>query len=166
MASYRDYNPSKHSDFMTPKYLFEEIKHLIPKDKIISLPFYGDGKAGEYMKELGFNVIHKQEDFFENDRGDLVIDNPPFHIKGKIIEKLIERDKPFMLIVPVSTMCYKYSKILKDHLQICIPNSRPKFIYYDKRTKKLDENWKKKNSAFDCVWICWKMNFEKDIIFL
>jgi hypothetical protein len=166
MASYRDYNPSKHNDFMTPKYIFEEIKDLIPKDKTISMPFYGDGKCGTYMKELGFKVIHQQEDFFENDRGELVIDNPPYEIKGKIIEELVKRNKPFMLIVPVSTMCYNYSKILSEHFQLCIPKKRPKYIYYDKKTKKLDPNWKKKNAAFDSVWICWKMNLEHDINFL
>lgn len=166
MASYRDYNPSKHNDFMTPKYIFEEIKDLIPKDKTISMPFYGDGNCGKYMQELGFNVIHQQEDFFENDRGDVVIDNPPYEIKGKIIEELVKRDKPFMLIVPVSTMCYNYSKILKDDMQLCIPKKRPKYIYYDKKTKTLDPNWQKKNAAFDSIWLCYKMELENDINFL
>ena len=35
MATYKDYNPSKFNDFMTPKYVFEEIKDFIPKDKVI-----------------------------------------------------------------------------------------------------------------------------------
>jgi hypothetical protein len=43
---------------MTPKYAWENIKDLIPKNKIIWEPFYGDGKSGDYLKELGFNVIH------------------------------------------------------------------------------------------------------------
>ena len=166
MATYSDYNPSKHNDFMTPKCIFEEIKSFIP-DTLISMPFYGDGTAGKHMTELGFDVIHQDEDFFEFDRGEVVVDNPPYgKFKKLIIEKLIERNKPFMLLMPVSTMCYKYSKILKDNLQILIPKSRPKYIYYDKRTGKTDADWKKKSAAFDSVWFCWKMNFEKDINFL
>tara|TARA_R110000751_G_scaffold17536_1_gene54175 strand:+ start:342 stop:842 length:501 start_codon:yes stop_codon:yes gene_type:complete len=166
MATYKDYNPSKFNDFMSPKCLFEDIKEYIPKDKIISMPFYGDGKIGIYMKEMGFNVIHQQEDFFKFDRGDVVVDNPPFEFKKEIIAELIKRDKPFMLIMPVSTICYKYSKVLKDNLQIIIPKRRPKFIYYDKTTNKLDENWAKKSPAFDSCWFCWKMNLASKIIML
>ena len=166
MATYTDYNPSRHNDFMTPKYIFEEIKDYIPNDKVISMPFFGDGTCKTHMEELGFEVIHQDEDFFEHDRGDIVVDNAPFEFKRKIIETLVSRNKPFMLILPVSTMCYNYSKILKDNLQILIPKKRPKFIYYNKETGERDSNWHKKSSAFDCVWLCYKMNFEKDIIFL
>ena len=87
-------------------------------------------------------------------------------IKKEIIAELIKRDKPFMLIMPVSTICYQYSKMLKNHLQIIIPKKRPKFIYYDKATNKLDEDWKKKSATFDSVWVCWKMDLPQDIIFL
>ena len=166
MATYFDYNPSRYNDFMTPKYIFEEIKQYIPKDKLISMPFYGDGTCATHLREMGFNVYHEQEDFFEYDRGDIVIDNPPFEIKKKIIETLVERNKPFILIMPVSTLCYNYSKMLGDDLQLLIPSRRPKFIYYNKKTGEKDENWNKKNSAFDCLWYCWKMNLPKDIIHL
>ena len=43
---------------MTPKYAWENIKQYIPNNKIIWEPFYGDGKSGDNLKELGFNVIH------------------------------------------------------------------------------------------------------------
>ena len=66
---------------MTPKYVFEEIKEYIPRGKTIWMPFYGDGKAGQHMKELGFDVIHQPEDFWSYDRGDIVVDNPPFEKK-------------------------------------------------------------------------------------
>jgi len=166
MTTYKNWNPAKFNDFMSPKSLFEDIKDYIPKDKVISMPFYGDGKIGVYMKEMGFNVIHQQEDFFEYDRGDIIVDNPPFENKKEIIEELVKRDKPFMLILPVSTICYKYSKILKDKLQIIIPKTRPKFIYYDKTTGLIDENWNKKSSMFDSIWVCYKMNLPNDIIML
>jgi hypothetical protein len=164
MATYTDYSPSKHNDFMTPKYLFEEIKDYIPKDKKISMPFYGDGMCATYMRELEFDVYHEDEDFFDNDRAEIVVDNPPFEFKQKIIKTLVERNKPFMLIMPISTLCYQYSSILKDDLQLIIPAKRPKFIYYDKITNTLDANWARKSSAFDCAWFCWKMDLKKDLI--
>lgn len=166
MSTYLNWNPSKDNDFVTPKYLWEEIKEYIPNDKIISMPFYCEGSCGKDMEELGFNVIHQNEDFFQHDRGDIVVDNPPFETKKEVIEKLVERNKPFILIVPVSTMCYKYSKILGSDLQILIPKKRMKFIHFDKVSLSLKEDWEKHSCAFDCVYMCWKMNLEKDIIFL
>ena len=50
-------------DCMTPKYAFEWIKQYIPNDKVIWEAFYGDGSSGDYLKELGFNVIHEPIDF-------------------------------------------------------------------------------------------------------
>jgi len=46
----------KDDDYNTPKIVFQSIKHLVPKDKIIWECFYGDGNSGKYLKELGFNV--------------------------------------------------------------------------------------------------------------
>lgn len=54
-----------HDDYMTPKSAWENIKHIIPKDKQIWEAFYGDGASGKYLSELGFNVIHEEVDFFE-----------------------------------------------------------------------------------------------------
>ena len=34
----------KHDDYMTPKYAWENIQHLIPKDKVIWEAFYGGKK--------------------------------------------------------------------------------------------------------------------------
>jgi hypothetical protein len=39
------------------------IKDYIPKDKIIWSPFYCDGKQKEYFKDMGFDIIHEDEDF-------------------------------------------------------------------------------------------------------
>ena len=65
-------------DYMTPKNAWENIQHLIPKDKIIWEAFYGDGKSGEILRSLGFEVIHKPVNFYDNDLGDIIISNPPF----------------------------------------------------------------------------------------
>ena len=65
-----DYTTPKHSfdhhDYMTPKSAWEAIAHLIPKDKVIWEAFYGDGCSGEYLRQLGFDVIHKPVNFFES----------------------------------------------------------------------------------------------------
>ena len=70
----------KHDDYMTPKYAWENILHLIPKDKIIWEAFYGDGNSGDYLRELGLYVIHEPIDFFtqEPTHWDMIISIPPF----------------------------------------------------------------------------------------
>ena len=47
---------SNHDDYMTPKHAWEAIKDYIPRDKVIWEAFYGDGKSGKYLEELGFSV--------------------------------------------------------------------------------------------------------------
>lgn len=165
MASYKDCQVYIFDDYITPKYVFEEIKQFIPKDKVISMPFYCEGSAGKYMRELGFNVIHTDEDFFKHDRGDIVVDNPPYNKKRQVLETLIKRDKPFMLLVPCSTLCYLYAKIIKGHVQIIVPVKKPKFIRYDTKTKQYEKDWQKKYPPFECLWVCWKMNLANDINF-
>ncbi len=54
----------KHDDYMTPKSAWEAIKDYIPKDKKIWEAFYGDGTSAKYLKELGFDVICDDVDFF------------------------------------------------------------------------------------------------------
>ena len=72
MAGFQTKTFLKYDDYMTPKSAWENIKHFIPSNKVIWEPFYGDGKSGEYLKELGFDVIHEEIDFFENNKGDVL----------------------------------------------------------------------------------------------
>jgi hypothetical protein len=152
---------SKFDGFMTPEHVWNDVAPYIPKGKKISMPFWGDGRCAIYLKKHGFEIIHHNEDFFQHDRGEIIVDNPPYSIKKQIIATLVERNKPFMLLVPVSTMCYKYSQCLKGDLQILIPPRRIKFIKLENGVLKKD--WKKSSAPFDCVWLCWKMNLERDI---
>ena len=77
----------KHDDYMTPKYAWENIKQYIPKDKVIWEAFYGDGNSGNYLKELGFNVIHEEVDFYDNDLGDIIVSNPPFSQSKEVMTR-------------------------------------------------------------------------------
>ena len=90
MANFQTKTFLKHDDYMTPKYAWENIQQYIPKDKIIWEAFMGDGKSGKYLEELGFNVIHNDNDFFENNEGDIVVSNPPFSKSKDILNRLKE----------------------------------------------------------------------------
>ena len=165
MAGFHTKTFLKHDDYMTPKSAWENIKHLIPKDKIIWEAFYGDGKSGDYLKELGFNVIHEPIDFFENDLGEIIVSNPPFSKAKEIMKRLKDLDKPFIIIMPSSKINTSYFRenFMNKGLQIVIPRKR---IHFDK----LVDGEKPKNNKnacnFDCFYYCYKIGFEKDIIWL
>jgi hypothetical protein len=150
---------------MTPKYAWENIQHLIPKDKVIWEAFYGNGESGTYLKELGFNTIHQDVDFFTHDLGDIIVSNPPFSKSKEVMIRMKELDKPFILIMPSSKINTKYFREnFKDSgLQIIIPRKR---IHFKKLINgRIPENWKDQCN-FDCFYYCYKMNFDKDIIWL
>jgi hypothetical protein len=154
----------KHDDYMTPKYAWENIKQFIPKDKIIWEAFYGDGKSGEYLKELGFNVIHEEIDFFENNKGDIIVTNSPFSKTKEILKRLKQLDKPFILILPSSKINTSYFREWKDKkIQIIIPRKR---IQFEKLIN--GEKPKKSKNAcnFDCFYYCYKMHLPNDIVWL
>lgn len=163
MAGFQTKTFLKHDDYMTPKYAWENIQQYIPKDKVIWEAFMGDGKSGEYLKELGFDVIHNDNDFFESNEGDIVVSNPPFSKSKEVMNRLKELDKPFILILPSSKINTQYFRILKNNIQIIIPKKR---IHFDKQINgKTPEGWK--NACyFDCFYYCYKMNLPRDIIWL
>ena len=152
-----------YNDYMTPKYAWENIKEFIPQDKVIWEAFYGDGKSGEYLTELGFDVIHKEVDFFKNDLGDIVVSNPPFSKSKEVITRLKELEKPFILILPSNKINTQYFRIMKNEIQIIVP---PKRIHFEKHINgEKPKNWK--NACyFDCFYYCYKMNLPKDIVWV
>ena len=165
MAGFHTKTFLKHDDYMTPKSAWENIQHLIPKDKVIWEAFYGDGKSGEDLKDLGFNVIHEPVDFFETNLGDMIVSNPPFSKSKEVMNRLEKLDKPFIIILPCSkiTTSYFRKNFKNKGLQIIIPRKRIHF------TKLIDgkkpENWKNACN-FDCFYYCYKMGFQNDLIWL
>ena len=167
MAGFHTKSFLKHDDYMTPKTAWENIEEYIPKDKIIWEAFMGDGSSGKHLEDLGYEVIHNDNDFFLSNEGDIVVSNPPFSKCKDILPRLKELDKPFILIMPCSKLTTSY---IRNHyrntdnqLQIIIPRKRIQFI------KKVDgevpEGWKNACN-FDCFYYCYKMNLPRDIIWL
>ena len=155
------FTEDKESDnYITNKAEWERIKDYIPTDKKIWSPFYCDGKQKEYFKDMGFDIIHEDEDFFKNNKGDIIVDNPPFSKKKEIFLRLKELDKPFILIVPSVMLCYKYfQEYFSDNLQIIVPKSRIKF-------RNLNNHNKNYSPPYASFYFCYKMNLDKDLIFI
>ena len=155
----------KHDDYMTPKHAWEDIKEYIPKNKIWEA-FYGDGTSGNYLTELGFDVIHEPLDFFTEppEEYETIVSNPPFSKSKEIMKKLLEYDKPFIMIMPSSKINTVYFREWKDKgIQIIIPKKR---INFKKLVDgKVPDNFKS-SCNFDCFYYCYKIGLEKDIVWL
>ena len=110
-------NPDN-DNWTTPEWVWKILAPYIPNDKVIWEPFYHEGLSGEYLTNLGFNVIHKNIDFFDNDEGEILISNPPFTIKKQILQRLKLLNKPFIMLLPLSTFTTKFFRdIFNDSLE-------------------------------------------------
>ena len=113
----------------------------------------------EILREMGHNVVgHHSIDFFEETLGDIIVSNPPYSMKKKIFKRLAELDKPFILVLPISTVTKQFVKVLeRDKLQMIIPKVRMQFLKVEEQLKRC---------YFDCCFLCYKMDLKTDIIFL
>ena len=151
------------NEFYTLKEDWEKIKEYIPKDKVVWEAFSnGEFEGVEYLKTICKEVVSHTGDFFENDEGEIVITNPPFSIKRKVLERLKQLEKPFIMILPTLSLQTKYMKnIFGDDIQVILPTK--KLYYY----RIIDGEKKIYNqlSWYSC-YVCYKMNLPKDLILL
>ena len=153
----------KCDDYTTPKDAFEMLLPYIDTSNIIYEPFYCEGLSAQYLTELGYNVIHKNEDFYENWSKydfDIIITNPPYSSKVKVFKELYKIDKPFAVLVPVSTITKLFLKqIFNQHLDKIGMIVPPKRIHFIKGGVQSKRNW------FDVVWITYKIDLPTPITF-
>ena len=133
-------------DYMTKFCTWKSIAKYLPKDKVLWEAFYGDGSSGEHLRALGFEVIHKNIDFFDSNHGSVTVSNPPFSKAKNILQRLKLLNKPFVLILPISKLGRKYFQALFPDIQLIIPKSRIQFVRKDKN-----------NCNFDTAFFCWKI---------
>ena len=157
----RAVNFQKDDSWNTPPQAWIDIKEYIPK-KVLWEPFMLNNETSTSittLQEMGFEVLgNSTDDFFETNKGEVIVSNPPFSIKGKILKRLYELDKPFIVIFPISSLSQiQFKKYFRDKIQIIIPKKRIQFM---KGSDQLNR------SCFDVIYYCYKCNLEKDIIFL
>jgi len=163
------------NNYYTQKKMWENITHLIPKEWVIYEPCLLNSHSNsiQYWKELGYECIGDKTWnclTYKPIKYDIIITNPPFEtkIKQKILRHFKKLDKPFILILNVMNTYSKYFRQIfgedLKHLQIITPNGKMKFEEYDKEKEKLIKC--KKDPSFYCIYLCYKMNIDKDKLWL
>ena len=158
---------SLNDEYFTPRYVWSDILHYLPRDKLYLEPFVGDGSSINNLNELGINVVSANIDCFEALRSldyDIILSNPAFskNILIEFLYNLSALQKPFVIILPITKIFSKYFrtsfKEYKD-IQIIIPKSRLKFIDATRPNNR-------SNPSFVCCYVAYKLNLPSDIIFL
>ena len=107
------------------------------KDKIVWCPF--DDENSNFVKifkkeniKVVFSHIDNNQDFFkyEPENWDIMVSNPPFSLKDKILKRAYDLNKPFALILPIFSLSGKYRwNLFRDKkLQVLITKNRICFI--------------------------------------
>ncbi|WP_156935925.1 sugar-phosphate nucleotidyltransferase [Mycoplasmopsis primatum] len=152
----------------------EDVQHFInkaniSKDKVIWCPFdMPDSNFVSVFKKNGYKVISshilEDKDFYKytpKQKWDIIISNPPFRNKHKLLERLLEFNKPWALIFGIQAL---NSEKFCDMLQ---KFKRPQYIHLKRRMCFTKDylNYDVLNldrPSFASMWICNDL-FEDDI---
>lgn len=140
-------NAVEFDNIYTPRNAVIPLLKYVSKSMKIVLPF--DTEESEYYKvfrEKGYNVkclhLENGNDFFLNmfDEYDLIISNPPFSIKDRILERLYLIDKPFIILLPLTSLSgiKRVNMFKKYGLDLIIFDKRINYIIRGEQSK---GNW-------------------------
>jgi len=152
---------SGNDEFYTPSYAVHPIKKYLRQGSVIWCPFDTDDSlfVREFTKD-GHRVIrtHIQygADFFKIavPKCDYIISNPPYSVKGEVLEKLFDIGKPFAMLVGVAGLFEnhkRFNMFASNNFEIMYLNKRVSYFksYTDTKTSL--------NPPFASVYLCSKI---------
>ena len=147
---------SGNDEFYTPLYAIVPIAKYVKPNSTIWCPFdTEDSLFVKYFRSLGHKVIathiNSNENFFDMacPTCDYIISNPPYSVKGQVIEKLFEIGKPFAMLVGclgVFESKRRYNIFSKNKFEVMNFDKRVSFIGADREVKV--------NTPFSSIYIC------------
>jgi hypothetical protein len=168
MANFKD-SPKfdVHDDYYTPEWVWEKIKPLISTDKVIWEACMLNATRSQSMdiwKKWGYKVVGDRTWDVLNcqvPECDIIITNPPFdtEIKKNILKRLVQIDKPFIIIMNSTNTFSNYFHEIMDlnHTQIITPRQKLHF--------KKDGEEEKKQTSFYSVFVAYRMNLPNNKLF-
>ena len=135
----------------------------LPKNiKIWECTDFGSSNITKVLKENGYQVITTHKDNFDfltdkpNFDFDMIITNPPYSLKDEFLKKCYEYNKPFALLLPLTSLeGINRGKMYRENgIELLVFDRRCNFIY----------NNAKKSNWFNTSWFCWNV-LPKQLIF-
>lgn len=157
----------KADDFQTPKNAILPIIKYLDKSKVVWECACGFGNLVSSFRQAGFTCfgtdIKDGYDFltYSPENYDYIVTNPPFSLKQQFLERCYRLDKPFALLLPLTTFeTRKRQKLFEKYgVQVIFLDKRIRFETPSGRKGKSSSPW------FASAWFTWKLNLEKDMIF-
>ena len=151
----------KNDELYTPDYAIEPLLKYLPKDKIIwECTDFGESNITKLLKQHDYKVISTHKDNFDfltdvpNFDFDMIITNPPYSLKNEFLKKCYEYDKPFCLLLPLTSLeGIERGKMFRE--------KGIDVLVLDKRCDFMDN---KKSNWFNTSWFCYKV-LPKQLIF-
>ena len=154
----------------TPKSQFSKLKPLVDAlGRCLTIwdPFYMNGKAGEYMKQVfGCKIIHEDRLIsltpFEIPefavKANLIITNPPFSKSKEVLKWLISLKKPFMALLPdaVATNSGTNDLIADNRVQLLRVQGRIAF--------ENDRGILGKSGSRNTQWYCFGLSLPAELV--
>lgn len=183
MANFKD-SPkfTTHNDYYTPKLAWEQIKPFLEVKNFGAIfecfLLNSNEQSKTYLEELGYNVIgNKNVDFLDETTWDetmikkdydCIISNPPFeriksykerksNLKYKCIKKLLDNDKPFIILMNSTNMFQKWFMELVEgkDIKFIFPSKK---IEYDKyKEGGLIKEKSSGSCSFNSIYVCYKV---------
>jgi len=155
---------ANYDDYYTPSWVWDKIKPLVPKDLVIweaCMLNATNSKSIDIWKDWGYKITGDTSwDLLtcEVPECDMIITNIPFgtEIKKKILKRLMEIGKPFIIIMNSCNVFANYFHEIMDtkNIQIITPKGK---LHYCKDGEK-----EKKNTSFYSVFVAYKMNLPNE----
>jgi len=149
----------KFDDLYTPSYAITPLLKYIPKGITIwECTDFGKSEITRLLKEHGCKVIStdKKENFLEylpSQHFDMIITNPPYSLKDLFLKRCYELNKPFALLLPLTTLegVERGKMFRKNTIQVLVLDKRIDFTG-------------KKSCWFNASWFCYNL-LQNDLLF-
>jgi len=153
------------NDFQTPPIALSPLSPFLNKDWVIWECACGKGNLSTALADWGHKVIATDivdgKDFltWKPEKFDCIITNPPFSLKQQFLERCYELQKPFALLLPLTTFeTAKRQNLFKEN--------GVEVILFDKRINFETPSGKGSGSWFATAWFTSGLKIGKELIFV